>query len=98
MHTTPEECGPAVEAMAENLRSTYETMSSRPDRHAMFMTDIDEATRQGTAASAQGTLLERTLWDFRLEEIAPSFRVQLWQVRESLHGFAGFALSATIHF
>eukprot|EP01046_Picozoa_sp_COSAG06_P003783 COSAG06_NODE_151_length_21964_cov_95.963961_8_plen_96_part_00 len=65
--------------MAKNLRTTYEAMAGRPDRHKMLMTDIDEATRQGTAASAQDTLFERTQWDFRLEDVSPGLQVLLWQ-------------------
>jgi pimeloyl-ACP methyl ester carboxylesterase len=79
MPITPEETGPAAEAMATNLRTTYEAMAGRPDRHKMLMTDIDEATRQGTAASAQDTLFERTQWDFRLEDVSPGLQVLLWQ-------------------
>ena len=79
MPITPEECGPAAEKMAEGLRHSYEAMSGRPDRHAMLMADLTEATRQGTKASAQDTLLERTAWDFKLEDVNPQLRVLLWQ-------------------
>jgi hypothetical protein len=52
-------------------------MAGRPERYEMLMADLNEATRQSTAASAQDTLFERTRWDFRLEDVQT--RVLLWQ-------------------
>ena len=77
MPITPEEASEAAEAMAKSLRATYEAMAGRPERYEMLMADLNEATRQSTAASAQDTLFERTRWDFRLEHVQT--RVLLWQ-------------------
>ena len=52
------------------LKASYEGMARRrPDRYQMLMNDLTEATRQGTAACAHDTLLERTSWDFKLEVV-----------------------------
>lgn len=77
MPITPAEASEAAEAMAKSLRATYEAMAGRPERYEMLMADLNEATRQSTAASAQDTLFERTRWDFRLEDVQT--RVLLWQ-------------------
>lgn len=73
---TPARASKEGQAMAASLRQSYEALKGRPDRYAALMSDLEEATLQGVAAAEQDTLLERTPWGFRLEDVR--CRVLLW--------------------
>lgn len=75
---TPADASAAVAASYDGLCAACEELwDTWPDRSRLLAADLAEATRQGLSAAEQDYLLERSPWDFELEDV--SCRVLLWQ-------------------
>lgn len=73
---TEEEAVVDSKAAYAGIRRSLEGMAKRPERQWMATKDLEEAMRQGIAQVVQDRFLERTYWDFRLEDLC--FPVLLW--------------------
>jgi len=84
---TAQEAKAVASASFARLRMSCEDLwDSWPDHSRLLAADLTEATRQGFRAAEQDFLLERSPWDFELEDV--DCRVLLWQGLEddSLEG------------